>query len=567
MTGGGTLGGVDLPRPPEAAQPGPGDAAFYGLVEARFTRQIEADPVSATYLGIHAFDDQLPDATRDQVLADLAAERKHLAEVEAIDPASLSSGVQFERDLEIHNVRRSIFDTDVVRRWERHSAGIDAVGDALFPLLTRDFAPPAERFESMAGRLEKVPEHLLQHRTRSAGPQVRLWQQLEIVSGRDIPSFFDEIVEAADSLGLEAGLRRRLRAAGDKAASAVADHLDWVASTLHHGTDDWHLGRARYEELVNLRAFDGLDSDGILAIGWEQLELQHAARAGAASEIDPRADELDVVERVKSNHPPTFEAALDEYRLAMSRARQHLIDHDLVTVPPDERILVTPTPGYLRNVMPFAAYFAPAPFDHAPIGTYVVTPSVDGDPAAIREHYRAAISNTSIHEAYPGHHLQLVMAGRNPSLTRMFTDAPEFVEGWGMYSEQMMREEGFDDGPEFRLALATDAIWRACRIILDVRMHRGEVSVEEAIDFLVEHTRFERPHATAEVNRYTSTPTYQFSYLLGKVLILALREDERRRLGDRFRLRDFHDALLSNGSLPISFHRRLLAGRPAVAGG
>ena len=135
-----------------------------------------------------------------------------------------------------------------------------------------------------------------------------------------------------------------------------------------------------------------------------------------------------------------------------------------------------------------------------------------------------------------------------------------------MYCEQMMREEGFDDGPEFRLALATDAIWRACRIILDVRMHRGEVSVEEAIDFLVEHTGFERPHATAEVNRYTSTPTYQLSYLLGKVLMLALREDEQRRLGEplpapRLPRRPALERLTADQLPPTG----LLAGPPAAA--
>jgi uncharacterized protein (DUF885 family) len=164
-----------------------------------------------------------------------------------------------------------------------------------------------------------------------------------------------------------------------------------------------------------------------------------------------------------------------------------------------------------------------------------------------------------VHEAYPGHHLQLSVAVRHPSLTRLLADAPEFTEGWGMYSEQMMREEGFDDGPEFRLALHTDAIWRACRIILDVRMHRGELTVDEAIRFLVEHTSFEEPNARAEVRRYTYTPSYQMSYLLGKVLILGLRDDEQRRLGASFDLRAFHDALLRNGSIPIAFQRRLLA--------
>ena len=155
----------------------------------------------------------------------------------------------------------------------------------------------------------------------------------------------------------------------------------------------------------------------------------------------------------------------------------------------------------------------------------------------MREHNFSSISNTSIHEAYPGHHLQLAVGNRHPSLTRLMTDAPEFVEGWGMYSEQMMREHGFDDGPAFRVSLYTDAVWRACRIILDVRMHRGEISVEDAIDFLVEQTGFERPNARAEVHRYTYTPTYQMSYLLGKVMLLGLRSDEQRRLGDRFSLK------------------------------
>ena len=211
----------------------------------------------------------------------------------------------------------------------------------------------------------------------------------------------------------------------------------------------------------------------------------------------------------------------------MHRARRHLVEHDLVTVPDDERIDVVPTPEYLRNVVPFAAYFEPAAFDRDPKGIYIVTPSVDGDPNAMREHNFASISNTSIHEAYPGHHLQLDTARRNGSLTRLLADAPEFVEGWGMYSELMMREHGFDDGPAFRLIMHTDAIWRACRIILDIRMHRGEISVEEATDFLVEQTSFERPNARAEVQWYTYRPTYPLSYLLGRTLLLGLRADEQ----------------------------------------
>jgi uncharacterized protein (DUF885 family) len=517
---------------------------------------IRDNPIVGTYLGIHTEDGRLGDGSREAVLGELAAERAHVAKVEALDAAGLSAAARLERDLEIHNLRRAIFDVDVVRTWERRSTALDTVGDALFLLFAQDYAPLPVRLDSIASRLEAMPRFLDESRTRAVVPQVRLWQRLEIESAADLPAFFNEIVAAGSDLPTTES--KRLRAAADRATSALKDYTTWLDASLKSGTDDWVLGRERYDELVGLRAFDGLDADAILAIGEEQLASNKAARVAAAREIDPDAPETDVIDRIKDDHPATFEEALQAYREVMVRSRQHLIDNRIVTVPPDERIDVVPTPDYLRNVVPFAAYFSPPKFDPNPKGIYIVTPSVGNDPNAMREHNYSSISNTSIHEAYPGHHLQLAVANRHPSLTRILTDAPEFVEGWGMYSEQLMREQGFDDAPNFRAALYTDAIWRACRIILDVRMHRGELTVEEATAFLVGHTRFEGANARAEVNRYTYTPTYQLSYLLGKVLLLQLRTDEQRRLGDKFDLRAFHDTLLNAGSLPISFHRRLL---------
>ena len=554
-----------LPRPAPAPDRGPLDDRFYDLVEERFVRLVSDNPVLGTALGLHRDDDLFGDGSREQVLAELDAERAHLAAVEAIDPAGLSADVRFERDLEIHNLRRAIFETDELRIWERRSYGLDLVGDGLFLLFARDHAPLPERLSAIAGRLEAVGAFLEESKTRATVPQVRRWQQIESETAADLPVFFDELVAAGAGV-LDASDQRRLERASQAAKIAVELYGTWLESTLADGQDEWAIGRERHDAMVGLRGFDGLDADAILALGWERLEEERAGRAAAAREIDPDVDELTVIDRVKSDHPEGFDAALDGYREAMFRARAHLIERDLVTVPDDERIDVIATPEYLRKVMPFAAYFEPAAFDADPKGIYVVTPSVDGDPDAMREHNRASISNTSIHEAYPGHHLQLDTARRHPSLTRLLTDAPEFVEGWGMYSELMMREQGFDDDPRFRLIMHTDAIWRACRIILDVRMHRGELSVDEATDFIVEQTNFERPNAHAEAQWYTYRPTYPLSYLLGRTLLLGLRADEQRRLGDRFSLKAFHDTLLRNGSLPISFHRRLLASQATGSG-
>ena len=557
-----TFGAVELTRAAPAAHPGRLDEQLYDIVESRFRSVVEEEPGFATYLGIHAWDDRLADPSRDRVLADIARDRRHVAALEALDTEGLSPDARFERELELHHVRLRLFRADEMRIWERRSTGASALGDALFPLFTRDFAPLPERLASIAARLEAAPRFMRGHRSRAVVAQVEQWLEIELRAGHNLPRFLDDILAAADGVGsgVSATERRRLQAAVDGAKVAIEDQAEWIQEILPGATRDWPLGAERYGELIDLRAFDGLDADAILEIGWQQLERNHADRAAAAREIDPAATEAEVVDRIKNDHPPTFEAALDAYGDDMRRARAYLIEHGIVTVPDDERVEVIATPPYLRGVMPFAAYFEPARWDPSPVGVYVVTPAVDDHPDALREHYRASISNTSIHEAYPGHHLQLAIAARHPSLTRAQVDAPEFTEGWGMYSEQMMREQGFDDGPAFRVALATDAIWRAARIVLDVRMHRGEVSIEEATDFLVKHTGFERPNALAEARRYTYTPAYNLSYLLGKVLLLQLRADEQARLGSAFSLRDFHDALLRGGSLPVSFHRRALRG-------
>lgn len=543
---------------------------LYDLVEARVRRVLATDPVTATYLGIHDRDDELGDGSREALLAELQADRDHLTAVGRLDAAGLSASARFERDLELHNVRRAILDVDVVRIWERRSLALDTVGDGLFLSFARDYAPLGARLATIAGRLEAVGPYLAQAPSRATVPQVRPWQAIEIEAAAELPAFIDEILAAADlpdaaGPAFGAAERRRLARAADAAKVAIELYGTSLEERLGDGTDAWPVGRDVHDAIVAHRAFDGLDADDILALGWEQLEREKAARVAVAREIDPRATEAEVVDRVKSDQPQDFSAALEAYRDTMRRARAFLIERDLVGVPDDERVEVIETPEYLRRVVPFAAYFSPAAFDPEPVGLYIVTPSVGHDPNAMREHNLASVSNTSIHEAYPGHHLQLDVARRHPSLTRLFTEAPEFVEGWGMYSELMMREQGFDAEPAFRLMVHTDAIWRACRIILDVRMHRGEVTIPEAVDFLVEHTGFERANAAAEVGWYTYRPTYPLSYLLGRTLLLSLRADEQRRLGDDFSLRGLHDALLRNGSLPISFHRRLLAGDGAGA--
>jgi uncharacterized protein (DUF885 family) len=537
------------------------DVALDALIADRFDALMESRPSLATALGIHAHDGRLADLSREAKEAEIAAEAAFIGRLEAVDPQGLSADRRFERDVALHAARLRHFEAEAVANWRRGGSACREVGDALFLLLARDFAPLEERLEPMTRRLEGVPAALRQVRDRMAEHPVRLWNELEIRSASDLPWLVHEIVSAARGSWPVGDARlTRLERAARATRAALLDYEAWLGSTLADADGDFALGAEAFDALVELRALGGLTTDDILAIGHEQLEAMHEARREAGRAIDPGLDEVGAVDRVKADGPADFESALVAYRESMLRARRFVEERDLATLPEDDAIEVLPTPVHMRNLIPLAAYFEPAAFDRPIRGVYIVTPSVDGDPRAMLEHNWASIVNTSVHEAYPGHHHQFSAALSSPTPSRLLTDASEFHEGWAMYCEQMMLEEGFEDSPERRLIVATDAIWRACRIILDIELHRGRIGIEEAIELLARHTRFERSVARAEVHRYTQTPFYNLSYSLGKVQILELRADEERRLGEAFSLKRFHDALLYSGNLPVSFHRRLLAG-------
>jgi len=547
------------PHPPAT----PADAAFDDLSTARFHESMARHPGYATFLGLSAHDDELADGSRAAILDDAALAHRFLTAIEQINPDELSPYYAIERELAMFTTRREIFDIEEHRVWERRVSATDEIGDGIFLLFARGTRPLGDRLTSITARLEKAPQHIEQQKSRLDGvPPAKLWNEMELDAIDSLPSLFDEVITSAKKeFGADSAEVARMDKAATATRAALDEYRTWLTGELARATEDYALGREKYDELVNLRAFDGLTSDDILEIGEQQLAENRAARAALGKEIDASRTEFEVVDRIKSEHPADFETALQLYRDAMDESRQYVIDHDIATMPPGEQLSVIETPDYLRNVMPFAAYFSAPKFGpqgDGRRGIYIVTRSVDNDPRAMREHNFASIYNTSIHEAYPGHHQQLSAANEHPSLVRAVVDAPEFVEGWAMYSELMMREEGFDTGVEHRVMMHTDAIWRACRIILDVKLHRGEISVDDATDFMVAQTAFERPNAAAEVNRYTYTPTYQLSYLLGRVLLFRLRDDEKRRLGSAFSLGRFHDAMLAQGSLPVSFQRRLL---------
>ncbi len=533
--------------------PSDAEARFDRIIERWFRERLRLSPEMATYLGVHDHDHELSGGGRDHVDREIDFFRDSIAELERLNAAELGDERLLDRDLAIHQARIRLWELTERRDWAARTDGAEQIGDALFPLFTRDFAPFAERLESIVARLEQAPRFLAETRQRVTAP-VALWTEIDLQSTRALPSFLDSIAAAAAAERADDRLVERLRAAIDGTRTALGEHEAWLRDELlPRATAEWKAGPEAFEELVRLRELEA-SGDEILAVGERMLADSKAARDAVCAEIDPTLSPEEVGDLVKNDHAATFAEALDEDRASMARARSFVAEHDLATIPEGEELVVMETPSFLRHLMPFAAYFEPAKFDAVPLGTYIVTPPET--PEMMREHNRASISNTSVHEAYPGHHLQLTAATTNPSLVRLFSQSPEFAEGWAFYCEQMMKEAGFDDTPRHRYIQYTDAIWRATRIILDVRLHRGEIGFEEAVDRLQSETGFERPAALGEVRRYTSTPTYQLSYLYGRHMIESLRADVERHMGPAFSLKFFHDTLAYGGTMPVSYARR-----------
>ncbi len=534
------------------------DARFDRAVDRWFRDRLRLQPHIATFLGIHDHDGRMPSMSRDAIEERTAFWRASLAEMERFDATDLSPARALDRDLLVHESRLELHELTERRSWAGRSDAAETIGDALFPLFTRAFAPLPERLERITERLEAAPRLFEETRERLTDP-VPLWLRIDLEGGEALPGFLQTIVSAARAERVPDALANRLEVAVGAALEALEAHDAWLRDELlPRASADWRAGPEDFEEIVRLRELMA-DGDEILAVGEQILADETAARDALCAEIDPTLDPAGVADLVKNDHPSTFGEALDLYRRTMDAARRFVIEQDLATLPAEDHLVVTETPAYLRHLIPFAAYYEPARFDPEPTGTYIVTPP--SEPRMMREHNRASIANTSVHEAYPGHHLQLSAAITNPSLVRLLCDsAAEFAEGWAFYCERMVREHGFADSATERYAVHTDAIWRATRIILDVKLHRGQIGFDEAVDLLVANTGFERPAALAEVKRYTSTPTYQLSYLFGRHLIDRLRADVERAEGPEFGLKRFHDTLLYGGTMPVSYARRLFAG-------
>jgi uncharacterized protein (DUF885 family) len=343
-----------------------------------------------------------------------------------------------------------------------------------------------------------------------------------------------------------------LRAAIERAKNAIDDYAGFLTKDLlPRSRGVYAVGEEHYNLLLRKKHFLELDAQALLTLGENLFSQTRQELLALAEELAPGKGIEEVARTVQDDHPAS-EEILPAYQKAMQSARQFVKDKNLVSFPPREELHVVHTPEFRRHEIPFAAYLSPSPKDPNQVGYYYVTPVTDDD--LLREHNWVGLENTSVHESYPGHHLQFSVANSIPAastLPRLMNESSVFYEGWALYCEQLMQEQGFLKSREHRFVMLKDRLWRALRIIIDVKTQTGKMTYEEAADLMVRELHFPRAQACGDLNWYSQAPAVPMGYALGWSIINRMRQQETTRLGAKFDLRNFHDRLLGAGSISL----------------
>ena len=333
----------------------------------------------------------------------------------------------------------------------------------------------------------------------------------------------------------------------DSALHAAGKALEAFHHTLKRldkrANGSFACGRQHFERLLQHRHFLPISAHKLKQFGEELFEKTQQELKQVEAETGL------TLAKIKDNHPSAGQL-LSFYQQEMQASYDYLTAHDLVSMPGRQHLSVVDTPSFLRHQIPFAAYVAPSVADLRQSAFYYVTP-VTTD-AELREHSFAAIAQTSVHEAWPGHHLQFVSANQSDTgsaLVRRLFPCSTLYEGWALYCEEMMLEHGFERYPGQRLIMLNDRLWRALRVIIDVNIHSGEWTLEQAVQEMVDKLGFSHQQAVSECNWYSQAPTIPMSYAAGWALISTLKDIVNPT--DDKALKAFHDKLLSCGSVAL----------------
>lgn len=532
----------------------------------------EIAPTHSFFDGVHTHDDLLEDYSRSAVDTHLRELGNFERRLGAINPEMLTPAQRVDRSIVEANVRGRIHDLEQVRGWERNPQmyadvmALSLAGQVLF-----GYAPPAERARRVLSKLRQVPRLVQSARDNIKDPP-GIFVKTAVETLRGVRTFIDRDLPrglaAVDDLSILGDLADASTEAG-QAISGYADHLETEVGPKAKGT--FRLGRERFELKLKLEEGVDLSSSRLLEIGMRELAAVQEEFRTVAGKIAGKEKKtaLEVWRGIKQTHAGVGQIA-ERARGQVEELHAFVKKQKLMTVPELVPLSVAPTPPFYRWT--FASLWMPGPFESKPLGAHFYV--TEADPAwpaerqedHLRDFCDATLWAISMHEAFPGHFLHLQhLRGVESTLRKSLLFAPaSFVEGWAHYAEQLTIEQGFaKKDPARKLGQLAEALVRLTRLIVGIRLHAEDLSVEQGMRMFRDEAYLEESSARREAERGTFDPSYVV-YALGRLMLLKLRADVQEAEGEGFALKAFHDRLLGHGLAPFWAHRQLMLGERGV---
>ena len=504
-------------------------------------------PEEAVDVGVNDYAGQLKSYEHNDIGALISLIQKMLSALDELNQTELSDDRQI--DYRIINGALRIELHDLEENDWRYRNPIEYVPvNAIYQLLIH---PGENVHKAVKHRLQAIPEYLRGAKVMlSQYPErvVRQWA----VTAKDIAFTGAEFIRGLERhplLTAKFENPARLQPLFDQASAALYDFANYLKTdVVPKAEGKFPSGNYRFNRLLNEKHFLATDAEKVLNFGKRLAEQTEEELLSQSKQICGEQDINKALAKVRAKHPDASQL-LNSYRKKMQAAHAWLLDADIITVPEKQSLKIQQTPAFMRDVIPFAAYEPPMPLDKEQRGLYYVT-TVEED-SLLAEHNQFSIDLTSVHEAFPGHHLQFVIANQNNdhNVTRLLNASASMYEGWALYCEQLVFEQGLYSEKEHQFILLRDRLWRALRIIIDVNIHTGQFTFDQAAALLVEKLGFDATQAQAEITWYSSAAATPLCYAVGREIILKTREI--MQVSDKTKLKEFHDALLSQGSIAL----------------
>jgi uncharacterized protein (DUF885 family) len=552
------------------------DKVFNSLADQYFDKYyFKFNPSAGTAAGFHQYDTQLEDnskASLDQQITTLKNFQKVIAK---FDPLQLSAATRVDHTLVLNDIKARLLSLENIRSWEKnpdiYSSGVT---NSIFVIMARTFAPPAERLKSVIARENQVPAVFQAARQNLKNPPpIYVDVALEQIPGlinffkKDVPEAFKDVKDQA--------LLSQFHVANQKVMDELKSYGQWMEKDLKpqaHG--DFRIGAKNYSKKLLYDEDVDIPLARLLEIGMANLRQNQQAFKETAAKLDPNKTPREILAELEKDHPAP-DKLLQTFRDTLGGLKDFLSQDHIVRLPSEVLPIVEETPPFAR-ALTFASMDTPGPFEKVAKEAFfnVTLPEPTWTKQQIEEHMagfnRGTVISTAVHEVYPGHYTQFLWVPYAPSKVRKLLGCSSNAEGWAHYSEQMTLDEGYGRTPgvdqdhdtaflKLRLGQLQDALLRNARYIVGIQMHTGAMTFDQGVEFFEKEGYQSHMNGLRETKRGTSDPTYLY-YTLGKLEILQLREDYKKKMGAAFSLEKFHNEVLKQGFPPIKLLRQVMIG-------